>query len=101
VWGLTSHTNEYREKVNGRECNLHVTPGPNVCRECVREQIKRLGIMHKKEKKTLRRNASGPKAQGADSQGERYYVQLALEGLPYQNKNLPSSSRESLSSCSQ
>jgi hypothetical protein len=30
----------------------------------------------------LRRRASSPRAQGADSEGERYFVQLALEGMP-------------------
>jgi hypothetical protein len=38
----------------------------------------------------LRRKASSPKAQGADARGYRYYVQLALEGIPYQKpKNKP------------
>ncbi|HEY6408659.1 MAG TPA: transposase [Ktedonobacteraceae bacterium] len=32
----------------------------------------------------IRRRASSPRAQGADSQGERYCVQLSLEGVPYQ-----------------
>jgi hypothetical protein len=32
----------------------------------------------------LRRKASSPKAHGADCQGYRYCVQLALEGTPYQ-----------------
>jgi hypothetical protein len=32
----------------------------------------------------LRRRACSPQAQGADCQGYRYYVQLALEGVPYQ-----------------
>ena len=32
----------------------------------------------------LRRRASSPRAQGADSQGGRYFVQLALEGVPLQ-----------------
>ena len=31
----------------------------------------------------LRRKASSPKAAGADSQGYRYFVQLALEGIPH------------------
>jgi hypothetical protein len=31
----------------------------------------------------VRRKASGPQAEGADCQGYRYYVQLALEGVPY------------------
>jgi transposase len=32
----------------------------------------------------LRRRASSPHAQGADCQGNRYFVQLILEGTPYQ-----------------
>src|SRR5260221_561173 len=32
----------------------------------------------------LRRRASSPRAQGTDSQGERYFVQLVLEGVPLQ-----------------
>jgi Putative transposase DNA-binding domain len=32
----------------------------------------------------IRRKASSPQAEGADLQGYRYYVQLALEGVPYQ-----------------
>src|SRR5260221_7624856 len=32
----------------------------------------------------LRRRASSPRAQVADSQGERYFVQLVLEGVPLQ-----------------
>src|SRR6516162_8613126 len=32
----------------------------------------------------LRRNASSPRAKGADRDGFRYSVQLALEGVPYQ-----------------
>jgi hypothetical protein len=31
----------------------------------------------------VQRKASSPQAQGADRQGSRYYVQLALEGVPY------------------
>jgi hypothetical protein len=34
----------------------------------------------------VRRKASSPKAQGADCQGNRYCVQLALEGTPYKKK---------------
>jgi hypothetical protein len=38
----------------------------------------------------LRRRATGPKARGADSLGFRYYVQLVIEGKPYQKpKHLP------------
>jgi len=32
----------------------------------------------------IRRKASSPEAKGADVQGYRYYVQLLLEGVPYQ-----------------
>ncbi len=32
----------------------------------------------------VRRKAESPRAQGADREGNRYYVQLALEGLSYQ-----------------
>jgi hypothetical protein len=32
----------------------------------------------------VRRRASSPRAQGADREGERYYVQLALAGVPLQ-----------------
>ena len=31
----------------------------------------------------IQRKASSPQAQGADAQGYRYFVQLALEGIPY------------------
>jgi hypothetical protein len=31
----------------------------------------------------IRRKASSPQAQGADAEGFRYFVQLALEGVPY------------------
>jgi len=40
----------------------------------------------------VRRKASSPRAKGADCQGYRYYVQLTLEGTPYQKKkNKPGS----------
>ena len=43
------------------------------------------GLSHRiKYARLLRRKASSPKAQGADAQVYRYYVQLVLEGLPYQ-----------------
>ncbi|TMD01517.1 MAG: AAA family ATPase [Chloroflexi bacterium] len=32
----------------------------------------------------IRRPASSPRAQGADREGDRYFVQLALRGVPYQ-----------------
>ncbi len=33
--------------------------------------------------RVLRRKASSPRAQGADCEGDRYFVQLILEGIPY------------------
>src|SRR5215467_9034188 len=45
------------------------------------------GLDHRiKYARLVRRKASSPKAQGADSQGDRYSVQLALAGTPYQKK---------------
>jgi hypothetical protein len=38
---------------------------------------------HIKYARLIRRKASSPQAQGADAQGCRYFVQLALEGVPY------------------
>jgi hypothetical protein len=43
------------------------------------------GLRHPiKYARLVRRKASSPKAQGADAAGYRYYVQLILEGKPYQ-----------------
>jgi hypothetical protein len=43
------------------------------------------GLSHRiKYARLIRRRASSPRAQGADSQGDRYSVQLILEGVPYQ-----------------
>jgi len=39
---------------------------------------------HIKYARLVRRKASSPRAQGADCQGYRYYVQLVLVGTPYQ-----------------
>src|SRR5258707_7177320 len=45
------------------------------------------GLDHRiKYARLVRRKASSPNAQGADCQGYRYSVQLALEGTPYQKK---------------
>jgi len=46
---------------------------------------------HIKYARLVRRKASSPQARGADSQGYRYSVQLALAGTPYQKqpKNKP------------
>jgi hypothetical protein len=42
------------------------------------------GLAHRiKYARLVQRRASSPKAQGADHQGNRYFVQLALEGVPY------------------
>ena len=42
------------------------------------------GLAHRiKYARLIRRPVSSPKAQGADCQGYRYFVQLALEGIPY------------------
>jgi hypothetical protein len=43
------------------------------------------GLKHPiKYARLVRRKASSPNAQGAEVQGYRYYVQLILEGVPYQ-----------------
>src|ERR1051326_5102704 len=43
------------------------------------------GLAHKiKYARLIARHASSPRAQGADREGQRYFVQLALEGIPYQ-----------------
>jgi hypothetical protein len=53
-----------------------------------RDAVVRHGLRHPiKYARLLRRKASSPKAQGADREGYRYYVQLALEGTPYQKKH--------------
>ncbi len=42
------------------------------------------GLAHEiKYARLVRRRASSPRAQGADRQGERYFVQLVLKGLPH------------------
>ena len=46
------------------------------------------GLSHRiKYARLLRRKATSPKARGADSLGYRYYVQLVIEGKPYQKPN--------------
>jgi hypothetical protein len=49
------------------------------------------GLRHRiKYTRLVRRKASSAQAKGTDSQGNRYFVQLVLEGRPYQKpKNLP------------
>jgi hypothetical protein len=42
------------------------------------------GLAHRiKYARLVQRPASGPRAQGADAQSQRYFVQLALSGVPY------------------
>jgi hypothetical protein len=49
-----------------------------------RDAVVRHGLRHPiKYARLVRRKASSPKAQGADSEGYRYYVQLLLEGYSY------------------
>src|SRR5258708_6521549 len=51
------------------------------------DPVVKYGLDHRvKYTRLVRRKASSPKAQGADCQGYRYYVQLVLEGMPYQKK---------------
>jgi hypothetical protein len=48
------------------------------------DPVVKYGLDHRiKYARLIRRRASSPRAKGADSQGDRYYVQLALEGVPY------------------
>jgi hypothetical protein len=48
------------------------------------DPVIKYGLDHRiKYARLVRRKASSPKAQGADLQGYRYSVQLALEGMPY------------------
>ena len=51
------------------------------------DPVVRHGLDHRiKYARLIRRKASSPRAEGVDSQGYRYYVQLALAGTPYQKK---------------
>src|SRR5712691_4736362 len=48
------------------------------------DPVVKYGLDHRiKYARLIRRPASSPRAQGADCQGDRYFVQLALEGVPY------------------
>jgi hypothetical protein len=49
------------------------------------------GLRHRlKYARLVRRQASSPRAQGADGEGHRYFVQLIVEGTPFQKpKNQP------------
>ncbi len=49
------------------------------------DPVVKYGLDHRiKYARLIRRRASSPRAHGADSQGDRYYVQLILAGVPYQ-----------------
>ncbi len=49
-----------------------------------RDPVVNYGLRHKiKYVRLLRRKASGPEAQGADKDGNRYFVQLVLEGQAF------------------
>src|SRR5258707_8963049 len=51
------------------------------------DPVVKYGLDHRiKYARLVRRKASSPQAKGADCQGYRYSVQLALEGTPYQKK---------------
>ena len=48
------------------------------------DPVVKYGLDHPiKYARLIQRKASSPKAQGADGEGFRYFVQLALEGVPY------------------
>src|SRR5260370_2722994 len=52
-----------------------------------RDAVVRHGLRHPiKYARLVRRKASSPNARGADRESYRYYVQLVLEGTPYQKK---------------
>src|SRR5258708_4789260 len=48
------------------------------------DPVVKYGLDHRiKYARLIQRKASSPQAQGADGEGFRYFVQLALEGVPY------------------
>src|SRR5215472_16971695 len=48
------------------------------------------GLAHRvKYARLIQRQASSSRAEGADAQGHRYFVQLALEGVPYHQPKHP------------
>jgi hypothetical protein len=52
-----------------------------------KDEVVSHGLSHRiKYTRLVRRKTSSPKAQGADSNGNRYYVQLVLEGTPHVKK---------------
>jgi hypothetical protein len=54
------------------------------------DPLVKYGLDHRiKYARLIRRKASSPQAQGADAEGFRYFVQLALEGAPYHKPKHP------------
>jgi hypothetical protein len=54
------------------------------------DPVVKYGLDHRiKYARLIRRPASSPRAQGADGQGDRYFVQLALSGVPYHKPKHP------------
>src|SRR5690348_7783469 len=54
------------------------------------DPVVKYGLDHRiKYARLIRRPASSPRAQGADGQGYRYFVQLALSGVPYHKPKHP------------
>ena len=54
------------------------------------DPVVKYGLDHRvKYARLIQRNASSARAQGADKEGQRYFVQLALEGLPYHKPKHP------------
>jgi len=54
------------------------------------DPVIKYGLNHRiKYARLVQRKASSPNAQGADSFGFRYFVQLALEGIPYHKPKHP------------
>jgi hypothetical protein len=54
------------------------------------DSVVKYGLDHRiKYARLIRRPTSSPRAQGADRQGDRYFVQLALEGVPSTIASVP------------
>jgi hypothetical protein len=54
------------------------------------DPVVKYGLDHRiKYARLIRRKASSPQAKGADTEGFRYFVQLALEGVPYHKPKHP------------
>jgi hypothetical protein len=62
-----------------------------------RDPVVRYGLRHKiKYVRLVRRKASSPGAQGADHHGNRYFVQLVLEGHPFTKKKHEKTGRDTI-----